>query len=108
MTEVTRPPEPGTPDGPSVDLRDSMYPSGMQPRPQPGTPTDLAPELTESSLSYESGLELKARSQWAYARRRFLRHRLAMGSLIILIAILLCGAFAGHIASYAYDGIVSW
>src|SRR5439155_10794258 len=104
LTEVTRPPEPGTPDGPSVDLRDSLYPAGMQPRPEPGR-TDLAPELTESTLSYESGLEMKARSQWAYARSRFLRHRLAMGSFVVLTAILLCAVFAGKIASYPYDGI---
>ena len=31
------------------------------------------------------GLELKARSQWSYARTRFLRHRLAMGGLVGLI-----------------------
>ena len=105
MTEVTRPPEPGTPDGPAVDLRDSLYPAGMQPRPEPGLRTDLAPEPTDSSLSYESGLELKARSQWAYARSRFLRHRLAMGSFVVLAAILLCAVFAGQIASYPYDGI---
>ncbi len=105
MTEVSRPPEPGEPDAPLVDLRDSLYASGSQIRPQPGTPTDLAPELTDSALSFETGLELKARSQWAYARSRFLRHRLAMGSLVILVAILLCAVFAGQIASYPYDGI---
>ena len=105
MTEVSRPPEPGSPDSPLVDLDGTLYPAGAQLRPQPGTPTDLAPELTDSALSYDTGLELKARSQWAYARSRFFRHRLAMGSLVILVAILLCGAFAGHIASYPYDGI---
>ena len=105
MTEVSRPPEPGSPDSPLVDLDGTLYPAGAQLRPQPGTPTDLAPELTDSALSYDTGLELKARSQWAYARSRFFRHRLAMGSLVVLVAILLCGAFAGHIASYPYDGI---
>jgi ABC-type dipeptide/oligopeptide/nickel transport system permease subunit len=38
-----------------------------------------------STLSYESGLELKARSQWAYARIRFFRHKLAVASLVVLI-----------------------
>jgi len=33
-----------------------MYPAGAQLRPEPGTPTDLAPELSDSELSYESGL----------------------------------------------------
>ena len=105
MTEVSRHPEPGSPDAPSVDLSDSLYPAGSQIRTQSGMPTDIAPELTDRELAYESGLELKARSQWASARRRFLRHRLAMGSLVVLVAILGAGVFAGHIASYPYDGI---
>jgi len=66
--------------------------------------TDLGVQ-PEVELSYESGLELKARSQWAYTRSRFLRHRLAMGSMVVLTGILLCGVFAGRIASYPYDGI---
>ena len=36
-------------------------------------------------LAYEAGVELKARSQWAYARMRFFRHRLAVVSLVVLI-----------------------
>ncbi len=39
---------------------------------------------TDLNLTYESGLELKARSQWSYARIRFFRHRLALVSLAIL------------------------
>ena len=35
--------------------------------------------------TYEAGLELKARSQWSYARNRFLRHRLAMTGLVVLV-----------------------
>jgi ABC-type dipeptide/oligopeptide/nickel transport system permease subunit len=54
---------------------------------------------------FEHGLEIKARSQWAYARRRFLRHKLAVGSLIVVIAIFLCGAFASAIAPHSYDEI---
>jgi peptide/nickel transport system permease protein len=105
LTEATRKPEPGSPDAPLVDLGDGMYPPGAQIRTQAGMPTDLAPGLTETTLSYESGLEMKARSQWAYARSRFLRHRLAMGSLVVLVGILLCGIFANYIASYSFDGI---
>jgi ABC-type dipeptide/oligopeptide/nickel transport system permease subunit len=52
---------------------------------------------------YEHGLEIKARSQWAYARRRFVRHRLAVVSLVVVTGIFLCGAFANHIAPYRYD-----
>jgi ABC-type dipeptide/oligopeptide/nickel transport system permease subunit len=56
-------------------------------------------------LAYESGLEVKARSQWAYARMRFFRHRLALGSLIVLIGIFGCGVFANFIAPYTYQEI---
>jgi peptide/nickel transport system permease protein len=57
------------------------------------------------SLTWESGLEVKARSQWGYARRRFMRHRLAMGSLIVLAIVLLAGAFASYVAPYTFDGL---
>jgi len=53
----------------------------------------------------EAGLELKVRSQWSYARSRFLRHRLAMASLIALIVIFGCGIFANYIAPYSYSTI---
>jgi len=57
------------------------------------------------SLAYETGVELKARSQWAYARIRFFRHRLAVGSLLILILTGLVAIFADRIAPYGYDEI---
>ena len=34
--------------------------------------------------AYDAGVEPKARSQWAYARIRFFRHKLAVGSLVLL------------------------
>jgi peptide/nickel transport system permease protein len=61
---------------------------------------DGSPDLT---LSYESGVELKARSQWAYARMRFMRHRLAVASLIFLIIAGIVAMFPGVFAPYAYD-----
>jgi ABC-type dipeptide/oligopeptide/nickel transport system permease subunit len=67
----------------------------------PGTPGSLRAD--ELALSHEHGLEIKSRSQWAYARRRFFRHRLAMVSLVVLVIVLLAGVFAGQIAPYAYD-----
>jgi ABC-type dipeptide/oligopeptide/nickel transport system permease subunit len=67
----------------------------------PGTPGAL--NADEHALILEHGLEIKARSQWGYARRRFFRHRLAMVSLIVLVIVLLAGLFAGQIAPYAYD-----
>jgi ABC-type dipeptide/oligopeptide/nickel transport system permease subunit len=78
----------------------------------PGTPTPVAiPEepagiaATELEGTYEAGVELKARSQWAYARMRFLRHRLAVVSLVILVLIALVAVFADQIAPYGYDEI---
>jgi ABC-type dipeptide/oligopeptide/nickel transport system permease subunit len=62
----------------------------------PAQPTDLV---------YQSGLELKARSQWGYARQRFFRHRLAMISLVILLAIFLVGILASVVAPYSYSSI---
>ena len=51
------------------------------------------------------GMELKARSQWSYARRRFLRHRLAMIGLAGLIIIFGAGALASYVAPYTFDQI---
>jgi ABC-type dipeptide/oligopeptide/nickel transport system permease subunit len=53
----------------------------------------------------EAGLEFKARSQWSYARRRFLRHRLAMVGLVGLVIIFGAGIFANFIAPYSYSAI---
>src|SRR5947207_11438327 len=53
----------------------------------------------------EAGLEIKARSQWSYARRRFLRHRLAMLGLVGLVIIFGAGVFANFIAPYSYSAI---
>jgi peptide/nickel transport system permease protein len=66
----------------------------------PEGPADPSAELT-----YQYGLEIDARSQWAYARGRFLRHRLAVGSLVLLLGIFACGAFANFIAPYTYQEI---
>jgi ABC-type dipeptide/oligopeptide/nickel transport system permease subunit len=62
------------------------------------------PDVLEVS-GYESGLDIEARSHWAYARKRFFRHRLAMGSLVVLVIILLAGFFAERVAPYAFDDI---
>ena len=68
------------------------------------TYSDAAPaQEVESTIA--AGLELEVRSQWSYARSRFLRHRLAMTSLVILIIIFGAGAFANFIAPYNYATI---
>jgi ABC-type dipeptide/oligopeptide/nickel transport system permease subunit len=72
----------------------------------PATPDSDGPvPEDELAIVHETGLELKSRSQWAYARRRFLHHRLAMASLIVLTIIVLAGVFASVIAPYSYDEI---
>jgi ABC-type dipeptide/oligopeptide/nickel transport system permease subunit len=60
---------------------------------------------TEAALSYESGVELEARSQWAYARKRFFRHRLAVGSLLVLLGFAAVAIFAPRIAPHGFDEI---
>jgi peptide/nickel transport system permease protein len=88
----------------TVEL-DGLYPAQAEPRADPGTPTDFALGVNSAALAYETGLELKARSQWAYVRRRFLRHRLAMGSLVVLIGVILSSVFASRLTSYGYTEI---
>jgi peptide/nickel transport system permease protein len=75
---------------------------------QPLAPSALAEPRREdpnADLAYESGLEIKARGQWSYARLRFVRHRLAMGSLIVLVIILGAGVLARWVAPYSFEGL---
>jgi len=66
-------------------------------------PSAAPPGLTDATV--EAGLEIKVRSQWDYARRRFLRHRLAMAGLIGLIILFGAGIFANYIAPYSFEQI---
>jgi ABC-type dipeptide/oligopeptide/nickel transport system permease subunit len=105
LSEHTRNPR-STPDDKlaTVEL-DGLYPAQAEPRADLGTPTDFALGINAPALAYEAGLELKARSQWAYVRRRFLRHRLAMGSFVVLVALILASVFASRLTSYSYTEI---
>ena len=69
---------------------------------QPGTEmTEIQAGIADHTITtYEHGLDVKARSQWSYARARFFRHRLAMVGIVLLIVIFVAGAFAGQIAPY--------
>jgi peptide/nickel transport system permease protein len=70
----------------------------------PTRPLEPATGTTaDFELAYESGVEVKARSQWAYARMRFFRHRLAVVSLIVLFLLALVAIFAKRVAPYGYD-----
>jgi len=72
-------------------------------------PTGVEAEITvphpDLELTYESGVEVKARSQWAYARMRFFRHKLAVVSLLILVLLGVIALFPGFFAPYGYDEI---
>jgi len=59
---------------------------------------------TDPTLVHESGLDVEVRSQWTYARRRFMRHRLAVVSLVILVVIFTAGFTAPWIAPYSFEG----
>jgi ABC-type dipeptide/oligopeptide/nickel transport system permease subunit len=89
------------------NIDDSFIPSGPSPYVRGGIamPEEFAEARGDSvgeAAIYESGLELKTRSQWAYVRRRFFRHRLAMGSLVVLIATIFVAYFADHLTQYSY------
>jgi ABC-type dipeptide/oligopeptide/nickel transport system permease subunit len=70
-----------------------------------GGPSDPTIIGSDASLAYESGLNIQARSQWGYVWRRFVRHKLAMASAIVLMVIFLLAIFAPQVAPYAYDEI---
>src|SRR5215470_6098972 len=90
MTEFTRP------DGSTGWVPTSPSVAGAEPL-APDAGIDQAVETTT-----DAGLELKARSQWSYARMRFFRHRLAMLGLIGLIIIFGAGIFAPLVAPYGF------
>jgi ABC-type dipeptide/oligopeptide/nickel transport system permease subunit len=83
---------------PSASEHLPTAPQVDRPAPEP-TPGQDADELT---TIHEEGLEVVARSQWQLARRRFFRHKLAVGSLIVLVIIMLVGVFAEQIAPYSF------
>lgn len=57
--------------------------------------------MTETLESLQrEGLEIEARTQWALARRRFLRHRLAVGSAIVLVLIFAASLAAPFLTNY--------
>jgi peptide/nickel transport system permease protein len=86
--------------------------TGLAVGPDPDAPLEPAGAAIGSALPaqptelvYDTGLELKARSQWAFARRRFVRHRLAMISLVVLLTVFAAGAFANFVAPYNYSDV---
>jgi ABC-type dipeptide/oligopeptide/nickel transport system permease subunit len=88
MTDLIRTPEGAKPIGPDV-------PGGHE-------VPDSDPDV-ELALAHESGVSVKPRSQWYYVRTRFLRHRLAVASLVVLVLLVLLAIFAERVSPYAYD-----
>jgi ABC-type dipeptide/oligopeptide/nickel transport system permease subunit len=70
-----------------------------------GTDPGAAALVQEVDLAYEAGVQVKARSQWQYARMRFFRHKLAVVSLVVLMLFGLVAIFAEQLAPYGYDEI---
>ena len=58
-----------------------------------------------SDDGYSDGTEIEARSQWDLFRRKFFRHKFAIGSLVFLVLIGIGAFFAEQIAPYGYDEI---
>ena len=83
----------------------ALGPDPDAPREPAGVSIGSALPAQPTELVYDTGLELKARSQWAFARRRFFRHRLAMVSLIVLLTVFAAGAFANFVAPYNYSDV---
>lgn len=68
-----------------------------------GLPIGGQAPLSDAALSYQSGLEVEARSQWSYARTRFFRHKLAVVSLVVLAIAGVVALFPAFFAPYAFD-----
>jgi len=68
-----------------------------------GTPELDAGASEQLALAYGAGVAPKPRSQWAYARIRFFRHKLAVISLVVLVLIGLVALFADRVAPYGFD-----
>jgi ABC-type dipeptide/oligopeptide/nickel transport system permease subunit len=50
-------------------------------------------------------MDLEAEGQWARARRRFMEHRLAVTSLLIVTIVFAAGFLASHLAPYGYEEV---
>lgn len=53
----------------------------------------------------EYTMDLEPEGQWARARRRFMRHKLAVASLVILTIVFAAGFLSSVLAPYGYDEI---
>lgn len=57
------------------------------------------------AVADREGLDVKVRSQFRLALARFVRHRVAMFSLVVLTAIIIVAFNAEHVTPYSFDGM---
>jgi len=50
-------------------------------------------------------MDLDAEGQWSRARRRFMQHRLAVASLVLLTIVFAAGVLSSHLARYGYEQV---
>jgi ABC-type dipeptide/oligopeptide/nickel transport system permease subunit len=59
--------------------------------------------MADAAQNSEEGLRFADRSQWQQFRQRFVRHRLAMVSLAVLLVICSTAVLAPHLAPYGFN-----
>ncbi len=97
-----------TPGGPAVDTR-----SGLRQLPLPGTAATPAgsdvlgkPPGQPEPPPRDREFTVQARSQWQLVLRRFLAHRLAVGSLVVFLLIVVAALVGGRVWKYEYAEFV--
>jgi ABC-type dipeptide/oligopeptide/nickel transport system permease subunit len=74
--------------------------------PAVGVPNALQPTaMAEKATDLEFTIEFRSRSQMIF--RRFLRHRLAVGSFVLFLFILLLSVIGGHVWTYSYTQLTN-
>lgn len=66
------------------------------------TAMDVIDRNEQDALELE-GLEIESLTQWQLATRKFFQHRLAVGSMVVLLIIILAATFAEVVAPYPFD-----
>jgi len=73
----------------------------LEPRPSPG-PLPGAPEPRPGTSAELAEFGVEVRSQWRLVLGRFLRHRLALGSLALLVALVVVALLGAHLSRHQY------
>ena len=98
MSEAT-PRQPGESD----ELAQTAEAGGVTPK-DVKTPSVQGPaDPTDLAEVYAPGLQIETRSQWQLARRRFLRHKLAMTSFVVLMLIFGVAIFADQLTTFDFS-----